>query len=251
MYVSGGQFSAAEFFYHEQIVNLNKRNFMRTTFLFLLLCCSLKAYSQDNSAPAGVFKVRLMVDKELTSQVMITAPNQSTNAFSSFRLPSNLKDSISALIMHTVKTQLFTEAGYIYDVKSNGSNRTTLETGTFSGGFPKMTKRRAIFSYEKELYVKVKIKVQGFKGPSFGTTYVQYTNIHPSVKFKMKAYDVEKRKVFSRKIRLFDFEKINSIQFTNPLATITNTKALNPDQIYQMIKHTILVFNEEAEKNKR
>lgn len=182
---------------------------------------------------------------------MITAPNQSTNAFSSFRLPLNLKDSISALIMHTVKTQLFTEAGYIYDVKSNGSNRTTLETGTFSGGFPKMTKRRAIFSYEKELYVKVKIKVQGFKGPSFGTTYVQYTNIHPSVKFKMKAFDVEKRKVFSRKIRLFDFEKINSIQFTNPLATITNTKALNPDQIYQMIKHTILVFNEEAEKNKR
>jgi hypothetical protein len=66
----------------------------------------------------------------------------------------------------------------------------------------------------------------------------------------MKAYDVGKKKIYSKKIRLFDFEKISSIQFTNPLLTVTNTNALNADQIYQMIKHTILVFNEEAERNR-
>jgi hypothetical protein len=79
---------------------------------------------------------------------------------------------------------------------------------------------------------------------------VQYSNIHPTVKVKIKAFDMEKKKVYSRKIRLWDFDKISSISYTNQLGSITNTKALNPEQIYQMIKHTLLVFNEEEERNR-
>lgn len=201
-------------------------------------------------AQAGIFKVRLMVDKELTSSVMVTAANQTANSFSSFRFPSNLQDSIKSDIQKTVQKQLFQNATFIYDLKADGTQRKTIETGTFAGGYPKMTKKRAIISYEEELYVKVKIKVQGFKGPTVGAIGVQYSNIHPTVKFKLKAYDSDKKKIYSRKIRLWDFDKVNSISFNNQFSTVTNTEALTPQQVYQMIHHTMMVFNEEEEKNR-
>ncbi len=207
-------------------------------------------YSNLVNAQAGIYKVRLMVDKVLTSSVMVTATNQTTNSFSSFRFPSHLQDSIKSEIQKTVQKQLFQNATFIYDIKADGTQRKTLETGTFAGGYPKMTKKRALYSYEQEIYVKVKIKVQGFKGPTIGAVGVQYSNIHPSVKFKLKAFDIEKKKIYSRKIRLWDFDKVSSISFSNQFTTVTNTNALNPEQIYQMIKHTMMVFNEEAEKNR-
>jgi hypothetical protein len=113
-----------------------------------------------------------------------------------------------------------------------------------------MNKKRAFFGYEEEVYVKIKLKVQGYKGPSLGAVGVQYSNIHPTVKFKMKAFDLDKKKIYSRKIRLWDFDKITSISYTSQLGSITNTNALNAEQIYQMIKHTLLVFNEQEERNR-
>lgn len=220
-------------------------------FLVLTVFCSFTfLHSNLLKAQAGIYKVRLVVDKALTSTVMVTATNQAANSFSTFRFPSNLQDSIKFYIQKIVKSQLFKEAEFIYDLKADGSKRTTLETGTFAGGYPKMTKKRAMYGYEEELYVKVKIKVQGFKGPTIGAMGVQYSNIHPSVKFKLIAYDIGKKKIYSRKIRLWDFDKVSSISFSNQFTTVTNTNALNPEQIYQMIKHTMLVFNEEQEKNR-
>jgi hypothetical protein len=220
-------------------------------FLFYTIISAFILFNRNIvRAQAGIFKVRVMIDKALTSSVMVTAANQTANTFSSFRFPSNLQDSIKFYIQKTVKSQLFKEAEFIYDQKADGSKRTTLETGTFAGGYPKMTKKRAMYSNEEELYVKVKIKVQGFKGPTIGAVGVQYSNIHPSVKFKLIAYDIGKKKIYSRKIRLWDFDKISSVSFSNQFTTVTNTNALNPEQIYQMIKHTMLVFNEEQEKNR-
>lgn len=223
---------------------------MKKQLLCLITFCLIVLHPFQYSAQAGIFKVRLLVDKALTSSVTLTTANQSSNAYSSFRFPSNLQDSIKFYIQKTVKSQLFKESNFIYDLKADGSKRATLETGTFAGGYPKMTKKRAIFGYEEELYIKIKIKVQGYNGPSFGAMGVQYSNIHPTVKVKMKAFDVDKKKVFSRKIRLWDFDKLNSLSYTNPLGTITTTKALNPEQIYQMIKHTLMVFNEEEERRR-
>lgn len=220
-------------------------------FLFAVIITSFSfLHSNLVIGQAGIFKVRLMVDKILTSSVMVTATNQTANTFSSFRFPSNLQDSIKSDIQKTVQKQLFQNATFIYDLKADGTQRKTLETGTFAGGYPKMTRKRAMYSYEQELYVKVKIKVQGFKGPTIGAVGVQYSNIHPSVKFKLKAYDTGKKKIYSRKIRLWDFDKVSSISFSNQFSTVTNTNALNPEQIYQMIKHTMNVFNEEEEKNR-
>lgn len=230
--------------------NFEKKLTMKKRLLCFITFSLLVLHPFQYAAQAGIFKVRLMVDKALTSSVTFTTANQSSNAYSNFRFPSNLQDSIKFYIQKTVKSQLFKESNFIYDLKADGSKRATLETGTYAGGFPKMTKKRAIFGYEEELYVKVKIKVQGFKGPGLGTMGVQYSNIHPSVKVKIKAFDIDKKKVFSRKIRLWDFDKLASISFTSQLGSITNTNALNPQQIYQMIKHTLLVFNEEEERNR-
>jgi hypothetical protein len=230
--------------------NFGKKHFMKK-FLLLIIISAFSLNHQNLAyAQAGIFKVRLMVDKILTSSVMVTAGNQTANTFSSFRFPSNLQDSIKSDIQKTVQKQLFQNATYIYDIKADGTQRKTIETGTFAGGYPKMTKKRAMFSYEQEIYVKVKIKVQGYKGPTFGAMGVQYSNIHPTVKFKLKAFDSEKKKIYSRKIRLWDFDKVRSISFTNQFSTVTNTNALNPQQVYDMIHHTLMVFNEETEKNR-
>ena len=232
------------------IRNFEKKKSMKKV-LFSVLISSITLISPLlSNAQAGIFKVRLMVDKALTSSVMITSANQSVNAYSNFRFPSNLQDSIKSIIQQTVKTQLFKDASFIYDLKSDGSKRATLETGTYSGGYPKMTKKRAFYGYEEEVYVKIKLKVQGYNGPAFGAMGVQYSNIHPTVKFKMKAFDLDKKKIYSRKIRLWDFDKISSVVFTSQFGSVTNTNALNAEQIYQMIKHTLLVFNEEEERNR-
>jgi hypothetical protein len=230
--------------------NFEKKKSMKKVLFSVLISAIILLSPLLTNAQAGIFKVRLMVDKALTSSVMITTANQSVNAYSNFRFPSNLQDSIKAAIQKTVKTQLFKDATFIYDLKADGSRRATLETGTYAGGFPKMNKKRAFFGYEEEVYVKIKLKVQGYKGPSLGAVGVQYSNIHPTVKFKMKAFDLDKKKIYSRKIRLWDFDKITSISYTSQLGSITNTNALNAEQIYQMIKHTLLVFNEQEERNR-
>jgi hypothetical protein len=230
--------------------NFEKKLNMKKQLLCFIILYLLVLHSFQSSAQAGIFKVRLMVDKALTSSITFTTANQTSNAYSNFRFPSNLQDSIKSDIQKTVKSHLFKESNFIYDLKADGSKRATLETGTYAGGFPKMTKKRAIFGYEEEVYIKVKIKVQGYKGPAFGAMGVQYSNIHPTVKVKIKAFDINKKNVYSRKIRLWDFDKLSSISYTSPLGSITNTTALNPQQIYQMIKHTLMVFNEEEERNR-
>lgn len=230
--------------------NFEKKLIMKKRLLYFVILYLVIFNPFQYFAQAGIFKVRLLVDKALTSSVTFTTANQSSNAYSNFRFPSNLQDSIKFYIQKTVKSQLFKEAEFIYDLKADGSKRRTLETGTYAGGYPKMTKNRAIFAYEEEVYVKVKIKVQAYSGPSLGLMGVQYSNIHPSVKVKIKAFDIDKKKVFSRKIRLWDFDKISSVSYTGQFGSITNTNALNPQQIYQMIKHTLLVFNEEEERNR-
>jgi hypothetical protein len=240
-------FSITETWY---FVTLKKKKSMKKVLFSVLISSFTLLFPLLSKAQAGIFKVRLMVDKALTSSVMITTANQSVNAYSNFRFPSNLQDSIKLAIQKTAKTQLFKDATYIYDLKADGSKRATLETGTYAGGYPKMTKKRAVFGYEEELYVKVKIKVQGYKGPAFGAMGVQYSNIHPTVKFKMKAFGTDKKKIYSRKIRLWDFDKISSVVYTSQFGSVTNTNALNAEQIYQMIKHTLLVFNEEEERNR-
>ena len=230
--------------------NFEKKLIMKKRLLYFVILYLVVLHPFQYFAQAGIFKVRLLVVKALTSSVTFTTANQSSNAYSNFRFPSNLQDSIKFYIQKTVKSQLFKEAEFIYDLKADGSKRRTLETGTYAGGYPKMTKNRAIFAYEEEVYVKVKIKVQAYSGPSLGLMGVQYSNIHPTVKVKIKAFDMDKKKVFSRKIRLWDFDKISSVSYTGQFGSITNTNALNPQQIYQMIKHTLLVFNEEEERNR-
>lgn len=223
---------------------------MKLFLIHLFIFSHVLVFGQDSIGQAGIFKVRLFVDKALTNSYMVSSTGQPMNGYSSFRFNMNQQDSIKMLIQKTVRNQLFKNSEFIYDLKTDGTKRSTLETGTFAGGFPKMTKKRAIFAYEEDLYVKVKIKVQGYNGPKFGVAGVQYSNIHPSVKFKLKAFDSSKKKVYSRKIRLWDFDKINSVQITNQFSTITQTNALNSEQIYQMIRHTIRVFNEEEEKRR-
>jgi len=241
------EFSITQTWY---FVTLKKNKSMKKVLFSIMIGTIILLPSSLLQAQAGIFKVRIMVDKALTSSVMITTSNQNVNAYSNFRFPSNLQDSIKLAIQKTVKTQLFQDATYIYDLKADGNKRATLEMGTYAGGFPKMTKKRAVFGYEEELFIKVKIKVQGYKGPAFGAMGVQYSNIHPTVKFKMKAFDTDKKKIYSRKIRLWDFDKVSSITYGNQFGTITNTNALNAEQIYQMIKHTLKVFNEEEERNR-
>lgn len=220
------------------------------SFLFsVLLLAQATSFAQDSISQAGIFRVRLFVDKALTNQFMVSNVNQN-NIYSGFRFSPAQRDSIMMLIQQTVKAQLFKDAVFIYDVKADGSQRKTLETGTYAGGFPKMTKKRAIFSYEEEIYVKVRLKVESFSGPKYGIAGVQYANLHPSVKFKMKAFDSSKKKIYSRKIRLWDFDKVSSLSFSNQITTVTQTNALTSEQIYQMIRHTIRVFNEQEERNR-
>ena len=60
----------------------------------------------------------------------------------------------------------------------------------------------------------------------------------------MKAYDELREKTYSKKIRVYDFEKLESIQYTLGAVSVRNSEIITPDQICAMLRKTFSKMSE-------
>ena len=156
-----------------------------------------------------------------------------------------LHDSVRITLENFVAEVLSSETVCIY--RKNKKNE-VVSSSSFPGsirGLPRNNLRNAINFYEKDFYVRVKVRFGGYSLSSPSLFGFQKGHIQPIVKIRIRAYNVERKKIYSRKISYSNFPKLKNTQFT--IGFGTNTKViqqeiLSSDMIFSMLKETINVY---------
>lgn len=210
-------------------------------FIFAVLINSL--YCQST---AGIYHFKFFIDKQLTNSVLVST-GSGTNNFSggAFRMPSNYVDSIKQIIENGVGKELFSLTECTYATKKNGTLRKTYNTGQHVGGLPKTyIKKRAILSFEKDYYVRIKLRFNVFRGVQIGVPNLNYSRVRPYVLLKIKAFDVNRDRIYSKRIRVYDFERLQSVQYSLGNVSVRNSEIITPAQICDMIRKTFIKLGE-------
>ena len=218
---------------------------MRKTFCYLILglFIPINLFAQNT---AGIYKIRFIIDQDLTNEVRIKVAGETTpDRFDVTRtFPNNLIDSIHNVITKTVAKQLSANALIFYKKNRKGQEIKSYGSSTSLEGMPRNRLKKAILVEEKDYYVRVRINysARGGIGTSFlGTTV---TNIRPVVTIKIVAFNVEKKRVYSKKVRVKDFSRLRAVENTIGSVSVRRSEVISPVEIYQMLQRTL----EEYEK---
>lgn len=218
---------------------------MRNAFCYLILglFIPINLFAQNT---AGIYKIRFVIDQDLTNEVRIKVAGETTpDRFNVTRtFPNNLIDSIHNVITKTVAKQLSANASIFYKKNRKGQDIKSYGSSTSLEGMPRNRLKKAILAEEKDYYVRVRINysARGGIGTSFlGTTV---TNIRPVVTIKIVAFNVEKKRVYSKKVRVKDFSRLRAVENTIGSVSVRRSEVISPVEIYQMLQRTL----EEYEK---
>ena len=223
--------------------------------LFLFLFAPIFLFAQQS---AGIYSIYFPISKNLLQATSVQSsqsgvggigvintgnlgPNR--NLISEFA--PFLHDSVRIALEKFVEEVLSSEAVCIY--KMNQKNEAISSSG-FSGsirGLPRNCLRNAIKFYDKDYYVRVKVRFGGYSVTSPSLFGFQKGYIQPTVSIRIRAYDVERKKIYNRKIRHTNFPKLKNTQFS--IGFGTNTKViqqeiLSSDMIFSMLKETIFAY---------
>lgn len=218
---------------------------MRKAFCYLVLglFIPLNLFSQNT---AGIYKIKFIIDQDLVSEVRVkVAGETSPDRFNMLRtFPDNLIDSLHNVIVKTVSKQLSANTLIFYKKNRKGKDVKSFGSSTSLQGMPRNTLKKAILAEEKDYYVRVRINysARGGAGTSFfGTTI---SSVRPVVTMKIVAFDVEKKRVYSRKVRVRDFSRLRAVENTIGTVSVRRSEVISPMEIYQMLQRTV----EEYEK---
>lgn len=212
-------------------------------FIFPILFLSSQNLVAQNSA--GIYKIKFAIDQDLVNEVRVkfvgeTSPNNFNNIIN---FPNNLIDSIQNLITITVAKQLSARTSIFY--KKNRKGQDVKSHGSFSNlkGMPLNRLKKAILSEEKDYYVRVRINYSGRRG--IGTSFLgtSVTNIRPVVTMKIVGFNVEKRRVYAKKVRISDFSKLRAVENTIGNVTVRRSEVISPVEIYQMLQRTVQEYD--------
>jgi hypothetical protein len=213
---------------------------MRKAFCYLILglFIPINLFAQNT---AGIYKIRFIIDQDLTNEVRIKVAGETTpDRFNVTRtFPTNLIDSIHNVITKTVAKQLSANASIFYKKNRKGQDIKSYGSSTSLEGMPRNRLKKAILAEEKDYYVRVKINysARGGIGTSFlGTTV---TNIRPVVTIKIVAFNVEKKRVYSKKVRVKDFSRLRAVENTIGSVSVRRSEVISPVEIYQMLQRTV------------
>lgn len=216
---------------------------MKILYAFFLIV-NLSLFAQQTST-AGIYRARFFIDKTLTNKVLVsTSGSQNNFSGSLFRMPLHYIDSIKQIIEQGVGKELYAVAECQYLKKENGNLKVTYNLGQYVGGLPKGCKKKAIFAFEKDVYVCLRIRINAFRGVQIGGANLNYSKVRPYVFIRLKAFDESRKKVYSKKIRIYDFEKLESVQYSLGSVSVRNSEIITPDQICAMLKKTFSKMSE-------
>ena len=223
--------------------------------LVLLLFFPLFFFAQQS---AGIYTISFPISQKLLQATRVqTTTNGGSLGF--VNSPGNLgfnnnlippfatflHDSVRLTLEKFVGEVLSTETVCIY--RMNKKNE-VVSSSSFPGnirGLPRNNLRNAINFYEKDFYVRVKVRFGGYSLSSPSLFGFQKGHIQPIVKIRIRAYNVERKKIYSRKISYSNFPKLKNTQFTVGFGTNTKViqqEILSSDMIFSMLKETINVY---------
>jgi len=207
-------------------------------YLILGLLIPINFYAQNT---AGIYKIRFIIDQDLTNEFRVKVAGETTpDRFNLTRtFPNNLIDSIHNVIAKTVSKELSANATVFYKKNRKGQDIKSYGSSTSLEGMPRNRLKKAILAEEKDYYVRVKINFSargGIGSSFFGTTV---TNIRPVVTIKIAAFDVEKKRVYSKKVSVKDFSRLRAVENTIGSVSVRRSEVISPVEIYQMLQRTV------------
>lgn len=211
---------------------------MKLKIVFQLLVFVLIANQLKAQNTACVYKINFNIDQDLVVPTRVKVGNQSTttsqfNAVQPF--PQSLTDSVRNLVTRTVSKQLSANTVIVYKKNRRGNDIMSQNYGAQLGGMPRNRLRKAVLAEEKDYYVRVRIRygTRGGAGVAIGGT--QISQHRPVVIMRITAWDVERKKVFNKKVKAKDFSRLRSVQRTAMNVTVRQNEVLSPQDIYNML----------------
>lgn len=223
-------------------------------YLFLFIFIPIFIFTQQS---AGIYSIYFPISKNLLQPTRVQSSQGSVGGVGVLNsgnvVPNRnfipqfapfLHDSVRITLEKFVEEVLSSETVCIY--KMNQKNEAISSSG-FSGsirGLPRNCLRNAIKFYDKDYYVRVKVCFGGYSVTSPSLFGFQKGYIQPTVSIRIRAYDVERKKIYNRKIRYTNFPKLKNVQVSGFASNIKviQQEILSSDMIFSMLKETIFAY---------
>lgn len=214
--------------------------------LLLVLLMPISVFSQEK---LGIYAISFSINQNLLQEYKVqTGQNSSSNTSFSYGstppLSDFLHDSVRFTLEKMVAEVFSSEANCIFRMNSRNEPISTIGFTTNIRGLPRNCLRNAIKLHEKDTYARVYVRFYGYSVffPSiFG---FQKGYIQPVVSIRIKAYNVERKKIYNQKIRYSNFPKLKNFQvsgFGNQTRVIRR-EILSSTMIFSMLKETISAY---------
>jgi hypothetical protein len=223
--------------------------------LFLFLFAPIFLFAQQS---AGIYSIYFPISKNLLQATRVQSSQGSiggVGVLNSGNLVANrnfipqfapfLHDSVRITLENFVAEVLSSEASCIF--RMNKKNEAISSSG-FPGsisGLPRNYLRNSIKFYEKDYYVRVKVRFGGYSVSSPSLLGFQKGYIQPVVRIRIRAYNVERKKIYNRKFRYTNFPKLKNVQVSGFGSSIKviQQEILSSDMIFSMLKETITAYS--------
>ncbi len=194
---------------------------------------------------ACIYKINFNIDQDLVVPTRVRVGNQTTttgqfNTVQSF--PQSLTDSVLSLVTRTVSKQLGATAAIVYKKNRRGNDVMSQNFGAQLGGMPRNRLRKAVLAEEKDYYVRVRIRYEKRGGAGITLVGTQISQHRPVVIMRITAWDVERKKLYNKKVKAKDFSRLRSVQRTAMNVTVQQNEVLSPQDIYNMLVKATEVY---------
>jgi len=222
--------------------------------LFTLLFTPLFFFSQQN---AGIYSIDFPISKNLLQATRVQSSQGSVGGvgvlnsgnlvpYRNFipQFAPFLHDSVRITLEKFVAEVLSSEAGCIF--RMNKKNEAISSSG-FPGsisGLPRNYLRNSIKFYDKDYYVRVKVRFGGYTVTSPSLLGFQRGYIQPVVRIRIRAHDVERKKIYNRKFMYTNFPKLKNVQVSGfgSSVKVIQQEILSSDMILSMLKETLFAY---------
>lgn len=220
---------------------------MITRFLLTLtLFISIISFGQKE---AGIFYISFQVDEDLRNE--LEASHKERNFLSGYserpHFPEELIDEMKDTIAHSVGKVLSADAECIYKKNRKGDTVYTIGLGDELEGMPVDRKKKAIEASPKDVYVRVDIYIRSSGGVSVGLPNGTKSRLKPMIKYVLKAYNKDGKKIYKEKVKVKDFGVLKSTErdSNNGQWRVKESEILHPEDVYSMLLKAIDKFEEE------
>jgi hypothetical protein len=204
----------------------------------------------NSQVKTGIYSISFTISQKLLQEYSIKSiPNQNGSTITNFNynsvpnLAAFLNDSVPRAIERFVGEVLGSEASCIFKLNKKGEAISS-GFGRNIRGLPRNCLRNAIKFYEEDSYAKVYVRFYGNSVSSLSLFSFQRGYIQPIVSIRIKAYNVERKKIYNRKIRYSNFPNLKNYQVSgfSSSTKVIKQEILSSDMIFSMLKETINAY---------